>query len=85
MCNGYFASKLAENAVILHYNFSLSDCHFSLIFMEGELTSPYCQGSNPDPKHVLKLMGEITMTILHSEFLLNSTDDNITQKSPDHV
>ena len=40
MHNGLFASKLAENAVILRYNFSLSDClpnfpggssHFSLL------------------------------------------------------
>ena len=30
MCNGLFASKLTENALILCYNFSLSDCHFSL-------------------------------------------------------
>ena len=44
MCNGLFASKLTENAVILRYNFSLSDCHFSLIFLEEEVTSPYCQG-----------------------------------------
>ena len=35
---------LTENAVILCYNFSLSDCHFSLIFLEGDITSPYCQG-----------------------------------------
>ena len=42
MCNGYFASKLTENAVILRYNFSLSDCHFSLNFLQ--VTSPYCQG-----------------------------------------
>ena len=34
MCNGKFASKLTENAVILCYNFSLSDCHFSLIFLQ---------------------------------------------------
>ena len=33
-----FASKLTENVVILGYNFSLSDCHFSLIFLEGEIT-----------------------------------------------
>ena len=30
---------------ILHYNFSPSDCHFSLIFLEGEVTSPNCQGA----------------------------------------
>ena len=30
-----FASKLTENAVILRYNFSLSDLHFSLIFPGG--------------------------------------------------
>ena len=29
-----FAFKLTENAVILRYNFSLSYCHFSLIFLE---------------------------------------------------
>ena len=40
MCNGLFASKLTENAVILRYNFSLSDCHFSLIFLQGEVTFP---------------------------------------------
>ena len=40
----HFASKLTENVVILRYNFSLSDCHFSLIFLEGEVTSPFCQG-----------------------------------------
>ena len=39
-----FAYKLTENAIILPYNFSLSDCHFYLIFLEGEVTSPYCQG-----------------------------------------
>ena len=44
MCNGLFASKLTENAVIVRYNFSLSDYHFSLIFLEIEVTSPYCQG-----------------------------------------
>ena len=33
-----FASKLTENAVILCYNFSLSDCQISLIFLEGELS-----------------------------------------------
>ena len=38
------ASKLTENAVILRYKFSLSDWHFSLILLEGEFTSPYCQG-----------------------------------------
>ena len=32
--------KLTENAVTLHYNSSLSDCHFSLIFLEGEVTFP---------------------------------------------
>ena len=31
--------KLTENAVILRYNFSLSDCHFSLIFLQIEITS----------------------------------------------
>ena len=36
--------KLTENAVIYRYNFFLSDCHFSLILLEGEVTSPYCQG-----------------------------------------
>ena len=40
MSNGLFASKLTENDVILRYNFSLSDCHFSLIFLQGEVTSP---------------------------------------------
>ena len=30
---------MIENAVIVHYNFSLSYCHFSLIFLEGEVTS----------------------------------------------
>ena len=40
----YLASKLTENAVILRYNFSLSDFHFSLISLEGEVTSFYCQG-----------------------------------------
>ena len=44
MCNGLIASKLTENAVILRFNFSLSDCHLSLIFLEGEVTSSYCQG-----------------------------------------
>ena len=34
-----------ENAIILRYNFSLFYCHFSRIFLEGEVTSPYCQGS----------------------------------------
>ena len=43
MCYGYFAFKMTENVLILRYNFSLSDCHF-LIFQEGEVTSPYCQG-----------------------------------------
>ena len=28
-----------KNAVTLRYNFSLSDCHFSLNFLEGEVTS----------------------------------------------
>ena len=42
--NGLICSKLTENAVIMRYSFSLSDCHFSLIFLEGEVTSPYCQG-----------------------------------------
>ena len=41
---GNKSTKRTENAVILNYNFSLSDCHFSLIFLEGEVTSPYCQG-----------------------------------------
>ena len=36
------AIKLKENVVILHL-YSLSDCHFSLIFLEGEVTSPYYQ------------------------------------------
>ena len=40
MCNGLFASKLTENAIILRYNFSLSYCHFSLIFLEGESLLP---------------------------------------------
>ena len=40
MCNGWFASKLTENVVVLRYNFSLSDCHFSLIVLQGEVTSP---------------------------------------------
>ena len=31
---------MTENAVIVHSDFSLSDCHFSLICLE----SPYCQG-----------------------------------------
>ena len=35
-----FASKLTENALILCYNFFLSDCHFFLIFLEGEIMSP---------------------------------------------
>ena len=39
MCNDYFAAKLTENAVI--YKFSLSNCHFFLIFLEEEVTSPY--------------------------------------------
>ena len=39
-----FASKLTAIAIILRYNFSLSDCYFSLIFLEGEVTSSYCQG-----------------------------------------
>ena len=39
MCN-----KLTDNVVNLRYNFSLSDCHFSLILLEGEDTSPYWQG-----------------------------------------
>ena len=30
-----FTFKLIENDVILRYNFSLPDCHFSLIFLEG--------------------------------------------------
>ena len=34
---------LTENTVILCYNFSLSDCLF-WIFLEVEITSPYCQG-----------------------------------------
>ena len=33
-----------ENAVILHCGFFLSDFHFSLIFLEGEIASPYCRG-----------------------------------------
>ena len=28
----------------MHYNFSLSDRHFSLIFLEGEVNFPKCQG-----------------------------------------
>ena len=40
MSNGWFASKLTENVVVLRYNFSLSDCHFSLIVLQGEVTSP---------------------------------------------
>ena len=40
MCNGWFASKFTENVVVLRYNFSLSDCHFSLIVLQGEVTSP---------------------------------------------
>ena len=40
ICNGWFASKLTENVVVLRYNFSLSDCHFSLIVLQGEVTSP---------------------------------------------
>ena len=40
MCNGWCASKLTENVVVLRYNFSLSDCHFSLIVLQGEVTSP---------------------------------------------
>ena len=35
---------MTENAVILRYNFSLSDCHFSLIFLQGEVTSPLNSG-----------------------------------------
>ena len=27
----------------MYSDFSLSDCHFSLVFLEGEVTSPYCQ------------------------------------------
>ena len=46
MCNGEFASKLTENAVIWPYNFSLSDCHFTLIFLEGDLLSG--PSLNPD-------------------------------------
>ena len=42
MCYGLFASKLTENSVFLHHNFSLSDCHLSLIFLEGEVTCAYC-------------------------------------------
>ena len=38
-------TKQTENALILRYNLSLSDCHFSLILLEGEVTSPYCQGT----------------------------------------
>ena len=41
MCYGQLAIKVTKNAVILHYNFSLSDCHFSQIFLEGDVTSPY--------------------------------------------
>ena len=29
--------------VILSCNFSLSDCHFSLVFLEGKVTSSYSQ------------------------------------------
>ena len=43
MYNGWFASKWTKNAFILSNYFSLSDCHFSLIFLQGEVTSPYCQ------------------------------------------
>ena len=51
MCNSQFAFKLTENAAIVHSqpDFSLSDCHFSLILLEvevtleGEFTSPFCQ------------------------------------------
>ena len=50
--NSMSASKLTENAIILRYNFSLSDCHFSLIFLEGEVTSPYCQ----DPAWTLTII-----------------------------
>ena len=32
--------KLTENAIILRYNFSLSDLHFFLIFLEGEILLP---------------------------------------------
>ena len=41
ICNGLFAFKLTENSL---YNVSLSDCLFSLIFLVGGITSPYCQG-----------------------------------------
>ena len=41
---GALRVTLAENAVILHYNFSLNYCHFSLIFLEREIISSYCQG-----------------------------------------
>ena len=40
MCNCWFASKLTENVVVLRYNFSLCDCHFSLIVLQGEVISP---------------------------------------------
>ena len=49
MCSGQFASKLTENAIILHYNFSLSDCHFSLIFPAGRSHFSLLSGPSLNP------------------------------------
>ena len=39
-----FLWNLMKNVVIACYHFSLPDCHFSLFYLEGEVTSPYCLG-----------------------------------------
>ena len=37
VCNGYMLLNMMENAVILQYDFSLSDYHFSLIYWKKSL------------------------------------------------
>ena len=35
---------MTENSEILHLSFSISDFHFSIISLEGEVISPYWHG-----------------------------------------
>ena len=39
MCNSLFVFKWTENTTVLHSDFSLSDCHRSLIFCHFSLQS----------------------------------------------
>ena len=67
-----FASKLTEKAVILRYNFSLSDCHFSLIFPEG---TSLLSGPSLNPwtstkfVHIMPLNLKLPIPYLRSEGL----------------